>query len=263
MANLHLSTSAERTTFDNPHLWPTFYQLQKSYSFCQKFIKGKAVLEMGCGPGYGTYKISKFVKKIVGVDKDSATIKKDKNRHQAANLDFICAEALTYEPDFPPDVIIAFQFIEHLPNPLLFLQKVKRLLKKDGSFLASVPNRLTQSSLYDNPYHFREYSPDDFSALLSGCFTSVNLYGVYGDKLAYTYEMARRKQVRKILSLDKFGLRYLLPRFIRGYFLDFLTLINRKIISSQNPNYFKITEENYRVLPKTEGAIDIIAVCKK
>ena len=38
------------------------------------------------------------------------------------------------------DVIVMFQVLEHIPEPVLFLKNVGRLLKKTGKLIIEVPN---------------------------------------------------------------------------------------------------------------------------
>lgn len=56
---------------------PTFWQHQKVYSFCQQFVKGKVVIDIGCGEGYGAKKLAQVAKKVIAVDVDQ------KNNHRS------------------------------------------------------------------------------------------------------------------------------------------------------------------------------------
>ncbi len=255
-----LHNSAERTDISNDVLLPTFYQHQSVYSFCQKFIKNKYVVEIGCGTGYGTYKLSKFVKKIIALDKDSGVIKNNKLKYNADNLEFICSNIEDYSNSKKADVVISFQVIEHLKTPQLLLDKAKSMLNKNGMLILSTPNRLTQS-YNENPYHYKEYSSKELQKMLLKYFRKVEMYGLYGNLMVNKYEMERRKQVLSILNKDKLRLRRLVPRSLRQIIFDFFTVFNRNLMKTEN-NYLKISEKNYKVLRKTKQAIDLIVVCQ-
>src|SRR3989344_3882702 len=171
-----------------------FYQQQKVYSFCQKRVKNKVVLEVGSGSGYGTYNLSKFAKKIIAIDKDSASVEESKKRYRSKNIVFIASPIETYKTDQKFDIIIALQVIEHFLEVHSFFKKILFLLKKNGLVVISTPNGLTQS-YNENPYHYKEFSPNELRNLLSGYFKKVNLYGLNGDDVINKYEQIRRKQV--------------------------------------------------------------------
>ncbi|MEK6882271.1 MAG: hypothetical protein AABY22_21815, partial [Nanoarchaeota archaeon] len=56
---------AERINPEDSSLAPFFYQHQKAYLFCRKYIKNKIVLEIGSGSGHGSYGLSKLARKII------------------------------------------------------------------------------------------------------------------------------------------------------------------------------------------------------
>lgn len=86
-------------------------------------------------------------------------------------------------PDEHADVFISFETIEHINDDKSFLNEVVRVLKPNGVFICSTPNRtitMPARNLSDtpwNPYHVREYNEAEFRALLSSRFNSVDLLG--------------------------------------------------------------------------------------
>ena len=78
------------------------------------------------------------------------------------------------------DMIVALEVIEHLKDARQAVEKVRRLLKQDGVFIASTPNRDVYSEGHKepwNPYHIQEFSLPEFKALLSSSFPYVHIYG--------------------------------------------------------------------------------------
>jgi len=55
-------------------------------------------------------------------------------------------------------VICAFQVLEHVSNPMEFIQQALRFLKKDGVLYFEFPNRFDALvSTYKLPYHSKSF----------------------------------------------------------------------------------------------------------
>ena len=98
------------------------------------------VLDIGCSSGnFGKVLIDKKACIVDGVELDKSDFKKaQKNLRKVYNLnietDSIAAIKDTY------DVIYFGDVIEHLVDPVTALQKVKKLLNKNGKIVFSIPN---------------------------------------------------------------------------------------------------------------------------
>ncbi|MBU1726088.1 MAG: class I SAM-dependent methyltransferase, partial [Candidatus Omnitrophica bacterium] len=157
----------------------------KPYEFVSGLIKGKRVLEVGCGDGYGTSYLSGFASQAVGVDYDQASIGLAKTKYRAKNLDFSCMDAtdLSFEDD-SFDAVCSFQVIEHIPEELLpkYLKEIKRVLKKDGVFYLTTLNlaHVMKSPLTykKHPAHCKEFRLVELKELLSGEFKIIEVYGL-------------------------------------------------------------------------------------
>ena len=95
--------------------------------------KEAQVLDVGCGDGYGTYKLSRAGYKAVGVDLSEVMIQKGKERGEGSNLSFIKGDlsALPFENE-QFESIMAINSLEWTEEPLRALNEIKRVLKKDG-----------------------------------------------------------------------------------------------------------------------------------
>lgn len=63
------------------------WQQKYNYSVFEQYVKKEAqVLDVGCGDGYGTYKLSRAGYKAVGVDLSEVMIQKGKERGEGPNL---------------------------------------------------------------------------------------------------------------------------------------------------------------------------------
>ena len=103
----------------------------------------KRVLEVGCGPGRFLYECGqRGATTLIGIDRSPAAVRLAK---QCFDLDLVpkTLEEVVDEGSFPPgsfDLIFAFEIIEHVRNPLEFVQSLSALLAPDGLLFVSTPN---------------------------------------------------------------------------------------------------------------------------
>ncbi|WP_025720497.1 glycosyltransferase [Paenibacillus sp. 1-18] len=150
------------------------------YSVLKQLVKGKTVLDAACGEGYGSYLLANSAAKVVGIDIDSDTIEHARRVYPKDNLEYYIAsiERMPFQ-DNSFDIIVSFETLEHVDEELqiLFLKEVKRLLKDNGTFVVSTPNKKYYSDLrdYTNPYHVKELYKDEFSNFLKDYFKYTNI----------------------------------------------------------------------------------------
>ncbi len=104
-----------------------------------KEIKRGRVLDIGCAYGFMLQKFPESFEKF-GIDISDYAISKAKQRIPGAAL--IAQEAekdLPFEKDFF-DIVICNDVIEHLENPTLLLNNIRRVLKTNGIFYINTPN---------------------------------------------------------------------------------------------------------------------------
>ncbi len=168
----------------NPDITYVEYQTHiNRYIFASNFVLNKVVLDVACGSGVESiYLAAKGVKTVVGADISEEALgdakRRDKRRKK---VEFILsdAEALPFA-DNSFDVIVSFETIEHLKEPEKFLAECRRVLRKRGIFIGSTPNKRIRSPVFRkpmNPYHVREFYPEEFYGLLSKYFVDIEAYG--------------------------------------------------------------------------------------
>lgn len=145
------------------------------YYFARSFVKGKKVLDVACGTGYGTKILAEAgAIETFGVDISTEAIDYARENYSSENAKFSLgnAEKLDF-PDKEFDVIVSFETIEHLNDYCKFLKEIKRVLKEDGTFIVSTPNK----ALYPegNPFHVKEFYRDEFISELRQFFENVKL----------------------------------------------------------------------------------------
>lgn len=100
----------------------------------------KKILELGCGEGmFGSYLRDKMSAEVWGIEIEPKFATKAKK-----NLDKVYigdAESIIRKlPARSFDVIVANDVLEHMVDPYSVLKEAKRILKKDGVVVSSIPN---------------------------------------------------------------------------------------------------------------------------
>lgn len=252
--------SAERTYKENSSSSIFFSRHQKVYTFVLNFLKNKSVLEVGCGSGYGTNRIARVAKNVIALDKDKTAIIQNRKSSHLSNISFVHTSIEDFIPEAPVDCIVAFQLIEHIKHPQIFVEKIAMSLKKNGLSIISTPNGPTQS-YNENPYHYKELNSYELKKLLYEYFESITVYGLYGDKLINEFEDKKRKTVRLVFKKDPFKIRRIIPRKIRQLLFNIVSqMSSNHIVDIKLKN---ISEKNYRISKRDiEKSLDLIAVCK-
>jgi SAM-dependent methyltransferase len=146
---------------------------------------GRTVLDLGCRTGAVTQHFLPG-NRVVGADVDEGALALAAER----GIEPVWADAeepLPFE-DATFDVVVAGEFLEHVRDPEAVIAEVRRVLRRGGTFVGSVPNafRIQSRLLFlrgrhpeDDPTHLQLYSPAAVRRLL-GDFASVELHFVGG-----------------------------------------------------------------------------------
>lgn len=169
--------------FTNERLIPGMHEVslfkehEDRYNFVTPFVKGKSVVDIACGIGMGTQLLRDAgATQVIGVDKDASAL--DYAREEYQDCIFVKSDAQHLPLDnSSADIIVSFETIEHLEDPARFLKECKRVLKSGGLFICSTPNRSVNSWWGSNPYHLREFLPEEFLQLAGSFFVDLEVYG--------------------------------------------------------------------------------------
>ncbi len=144
------------------------------YEIAGHYARGKKVLDIACGVGYGSQILHLAgASKVVGVDVCPDTIQYAQQHYSAFGIEFVCSEAEQFEYPELFDVVVSFETLEHLRYPEKFLERIRSYLTPKGEFLLSVP--LGETRHFD-PYHLHKYTKGEIFALLEKAGFSINLY---------------------------------------------------------------------------------------
>lgn len=234
------------------------YQRSKlAYVEAAKRVCGD-ILEIGTGTGYGIDIIAPRCRRFVTMDKTRS----EELAAMPENVEFVQA---TVPPlpfaDESFDYVVSFQVIEHIKHDREFVREVHRVLKKGGKFIVSTPNR--PMSLTRNPWHVREYTADEFGALLSD-FADVEALGVAGNERVWSYYEKNRESVRRIMRFDILRMQWWLPRWVLQIPYDILNRLNRRRLHSENRTLTEnIVMEDYSLQSVDNECFDLFYIARK
>lgn len=160
------------------------------------------------------------------------------------------------------DWVISFQVIEHIRDDRAFVAEIHRVLRPGGRFLVTTPN--APMSLTRNPWHVREYTPEELRQLLLGPFSEVEALGVFGNGKVMDYYEENRRSVERITRFDLLDLQHRLPRWMLQLPYDLLNRLNRRRLLRQNTDLTtSIRMDDYRIGPVGEECFDLFYTAVK
>lgn len=159
------------------------------YRFCLELVRGRKVLDIACGEGYGSDLLATVAQSVHGVDIDEQTVHHAANRYKRANLVFSVGSCTSIPlPDRSVDVVVSFETIEHHDKHEEMMSEIRRVLVPGGALIISSPDKRVYSDQrnFKNQFHVKELYADEFSRLLKSHFQNVEMFGqriVYGSAL--------------------------------------------------------------------------------
>src|SRR3954464_14125728 len=155
---------------------PEIQEHKARYQFAARWVRNKSVLDVACGTGYGSALLLQAgAREVVSIDQSHAALAFAAQNYPGPT--YIHADALDL-PLKPAtfDVIVSLETIEHLSDPLRFLNSLRRLLKSNGRLVLSTPeSSRTQGT---NPYHLHEMRLSELFAALN--HSGLHLIGLAG-----------------------------------------------------------------------------------
>ncbi|MEM8822338.1 MAG: bifunctional 2-polyprenyl-6-hydroxyphenol methylase/3-demethylubiquinol 3-O-methyltransferase UbiG [Pseudomonadota bacterium] len=172
---------------------------------------GLRVLDVGCGGGLLCEPIARLGADVVGVDAAEGTIPVARAHAEQSGLDIdyrhTSAEALIAAGEPPFDVILNMEVIEHVADPLAYLDACQALLKSGGLMICSTINRNPRSYavaivgaeyvmgwLPKGTHDWSKFiTPDElFDLLEKAGFTPVDRTGLVFNPVAWTWKLSDR-----------------------------------------------------------------------
>ena len=187
-----LALDGERTLPDVPEENYWFRRHLAVYEWVAGRVAGRRVIDMASGEGYGADLLAPHAASVVGVEANPQAFEHARLRYVRPNLRFERALVEVYAQ--PCDAIVCLQTIEHVRDPGAVLDHFAAMLAPGGVAFVSTPNVLTLapagSERSGNPWHVREYRPDEFRALCAAHFSAVELYGLFHARKLAVHQLA-------------------------------------------------------------------------
>jgi SAM-dependent methyltransferase/glycosyltransferase involved in cell wall biosynthesis len=175
------------------------------YAFCRPHVKGKVVLDVACGEGYGSSMLAADAAQVIGVDVSEQAVAHARDRYShLPNVEFKVGDATRLDvPAAYVDVVVSFETIEHLGAHDEMLAEITRVLKPRGLLILSSPDKRTYSDEpgYQNEFHVKELYRDELTALLGRHFKHHELLGQRISGGSSIFSMSRDARARKPVIL--------------------------------------------------------------
>jgi SAM-dependent methyltransferase len=160
----------EKESYYNPRRVPPEREMRL---FWKDFANCKKVLDLGCGVGrFGEFKPSGVT--VFGMDNDSGAVKIAQKHEQAVLGDL---EKKLPFPNATFDGILAKDVLEHMREPWTVVAEMKRVLKKGGIIIATVP--APSHKAWDDYTHIRPFTKRSIREL----FLDQGFHVVYAQPL--------------------------------------------------------------------------------
>jgi len=192
-----LALDGERTLPDVPAENYWFQRHVAVYAWVAAQVAGRRVIDMASGEGYGADMLAGRAASVVGIEANPDAFEHARLRYTRPNLRFERSMVEVYAE--PCDVVVFLQTIEHVQDPGAVLEHFKAMLAPGGMVVVSTPNVMTLAppgaARSGNPWHVREYRPEEFRDLCAAHFAHVELHGLFH----------ARKLALHQLALDRLG----------------------------------------------------------
>lgn len=160
-------------------------QIARMKFFSEKVdVVGKSMLDLGCGTGFNYVYATDKLKagNVHGVDISASAVSYAKTVYPTGSFaqGDICSETLDCGIA-SWDTVVCCEVIEHVENPDALLETVYRHLRPSGIAFVSTPNRPVFSLNHEpspvNHTHLKEYTLEEFRAMLARRFSMVEIWG--------------------------------------------------------------------------------------
>jgi len=169
-----------------------------------EMVKGDRVLDIGCSQGIAPIILAREGRNVTGVDIEQDAIDFASSRRSEEletvqeKLDFVCDDFLNI--DFGSrkfDSIILGEVLEHLSDPIAFVEKSHKLLVPDGTLIVTVPFGI--NDYFD---HKRTYYFSGVFDLLTDYFQIVDIR-YFGNWVGFLSERTKKfKRRSRVVQFD-------------------------------------------------------------
>ena len=146
--------------------------------------KNDKILEIGSGYGLFLDSMGKLGYDVIGIEISNERRKISKKITKTKILNVNILDEKLNSPKV--DVIVLFHVLEHISKPVIFLKKLKKLLKNNGKIIVEVPNhndhQLKSNKKYREFYwqraHIHYFTPKIFQKIFHEAGFNIEIHGI-------------------------------------------------------------------------------------
>ncbi|WP_174615687.1 class I SAM-dependent methyltransferase [Virgibacillus ihumii] len=177
--------------------------------FIEKHLqKENSILDIGCGDGYGTYRLHKSGYIATGMDLSNEMISKARERLNQNEIHFIQGDISNMPfSDGSFDAVMAINVLEWTEKPAVALQELFRVLKRGGTLYCGIlgpaagPRANSYPRLHGEKAICNTMMPWEFEKLAADYnFTYLDGFGVYKEGVKPHHHEGLSPDLRQALS---------------------------------------------------------------
>jgi SAM-dependent methyltransferase len=156
------------------------YEHLHRYLFALRWAKGKKVLDLASGSGYGAALLAQTASQVWALELDRQSVEYARRTCGRSNLIFVQADVTSLPFESASfGLVVALEILEHVQDSRALVREITRVVHPGGLALISTPDKARYSDArnYSNPFHVREFYREEFAALLGEYFQTFELMG--------------------------------------------------------------------------------------
>jgi len=220
------SSITKRVINDNNFTYINLLKILKEITK-ERFDKKISALDIGCGTGTISLYLAEKDNSVTGIDISKKAIKiarENAKRLHLENVTFFNEDIQSFNFNQKFDLVICSEVLEHLSHDIKVLKKIRKLMKKDGHLLISVPStnaplyRWGLAKTFDKKVgHIRRYNLDSLMKTL----------------IKLNFKIIKTEKSEGLLRNSLFIFDFLgkIIRFIRGPLVNLFTFFDRIFIN--------------------------------
>lgn len=180
--------------------WPNYYKTDRwEYDLASKYVRPKSsLLEIGCGKGYFLQKMESKDVECVGLEFNNEAIVNKVCRSEVYR-EFI-EDHIKRGTKY--DVVVSFQVLEHVEDPMSFIKSALRLLNAGGKLVLSTPNndfaihKNFQDAFDFPPHHVGQYNKQVYENISE--ILKINVLGIHAQNTDINFPRFESKTEKSI-----------------------------------------------------------------
>lgn len=179
---------------------------------------GEQILDLGCGTGHLSYKITTTGAEVMGIDQGSTMIKRANETYPGLNFLVADAANLTWTEQF--DAVFSNAVLHWIQQPEKVVNGVWRVLKPGGRFVAEFGGKGNINTIVvaiDAALEAAGYPQN--KALNPWYFPSISEYGMLLESQGFQLKLATLMERPTPLNDGEKGLKHWLKMFAGNFFL--------------------------------------------